>query len=88
LGNLRVVVKEVKGKCPVMKPGDYFITCSGKLYIPADRHFCLYALSAVIPFLSGRQPAFDNGDWPKRDNDIICPDPAGNVVMSIEELGD
>jgi uncharacterized repeat protein (TIGR04076 family) len=87
--NLRVVVEEVKGKCTSgMRPGDYFILRSGRLYIPADRHFCLYALHAALPLLPAKQRPLEDGDWLKRDNHVICPDPAGNMIMRIERIGE
>lgn len=85
LRDLRGVVEEVKGKCTAgMKPGDHFILRSGRLYIPAQGHFCLYALHAVLPLLPAKQRPLEDGDWLKRDSRIICPDPAGNVVVRIE----
>jgi len=87
--NIRVVVEEVNGRCTSgMRPGDYFILRSGRLYIPADRHFCLYALHAALPLLPAKQRPLEDDDWLKRDNHVICPDPAGNVVMSIERIGE
>jgi uncharacterized repeat protein (TIGR04076 family) len=89
LRNLRVVVEEVGGKCTSgMRPGDYFILRSGRLYIPAHRHFCLYALHATLPLLPAKQRPLEDGDWLKRDNHVICPDPAGNVIMRIERIGE
>jgi uncharacterized repeat protein (TIGR04076 family) len=86
LRSLRVVVEEVKGKCTSgMRPGDYFVLRSGRLYIPAQRHFCLYALSATLPLLPAKQRPLEDGDWLKEDSHVICPDPAGNVIMRIEE---
>ena len=88
LRNLRVVVEEVRGKCTSgMGPGDCFILRSGRLYIPAHRHFCLYALHAALPLLPAKQRPLEDGDWLKRDNHVICPDPAGNVIMRIERVG-
>lgn len=85
LRDLRVVVEEVGGNCTSgMAPGDYFILRSGRLYIPANRHFCLYALHAVLPLLPAKQRPLADGDWLKEDSRVICPDPAGNVVMRIE----
>ena len=85
LRNLRVVVEEVGGKCTSgMVPGDYVMLRSGRLYIPAHRHFCLYALHAVLPLLPAKQRPLADGDWLKEDSRVICPDPAGNVVMRIE----
>jgi uncharacterized repeat protein (TIGR04076 family) len=87
LWNLQVVVDEVRGKCTSgMKPGDYFELRSGRLYIPAHRHFCLYALQATFPFLTAKQRPLPDGDWLKRTNWILCPDPAGNVIMRIERM--
>ena len=87
LRDLRVVVEEVRGTCTSgMVPGDYFVLRSGRLYIPAHRHFCLYALHAVLPLLPAKQRPLADGDWLKEDSHVICPDPAGNVVMRVESL--
>jgi uncharacterized repeat protein (TIGR04076 family) len=87
LRDLRVVVEEVKGKCTSgMRPGDCFLLRSGRLYIPADRHFCLYALHAALPLLPAKQRPLEDGDWLKEDSHVICPDPAGNVLMRIERI--
>ena len=84
--SLQVVVEAVKGKCTsCMKPGDYFRLQSGRLYIPPDGHFCLYALHATLPLLPARQRPMEDGDWMKEEGQVICPDPAGNVIMRIEQ---
>jgi len=86
LRDLRVVVESVEGKVHLgMQPGQYFLLRSGRLTIPADSHFCLYALQAVLPLLPAKQRAPARGDWLKEDNHIICPDPAGKVTLRIEE---
>ena len=85
LRDLRVVVEEVRGNCTSgMRPGDHFILCDGRLYIPAHRHFCLYALQAVLPMLPAKQRPQQDGDWLKEASLIICPDPAGNVILRVE----
>jgi uncharacterized repeat protein (TIGR04076 family) len=85
LRDLRLIVEEVRGQCTSgMAPGDYFDLRSGRLYIPAHRHFCLYALHAALPLLPAKQRPLADGDWLKEDSRVICPDPAGNVVMRIE----
>jgi len=85
LPSLRVVVEAVRGRCTSgMRPGDHFILRSGRLYIPSDRHFCLYALAAVLPLLPAKQRAHAEGDWLKEESYVICPDPAGNVILRIE----
>jgi len=55
------------------------------LYIPAQRHFCLYALYSALPLLPAKQRPLEDGDWLKEDCHVICPDPAGNVIMRIEQ---
>jgi uncharacterized repeat protein (TIGR04076 family) len=85
LRDLRVVVREVRGACTSgMQPGDRFSLRSGRLYLPPDRHFCLYALHAVLPLLPAKQRPLPDGDWLKTDSQVICPDPAGNVILAIE----
>ncbi len=85
LRDLRVTVKEVRGKCTSgMRPGDLFYLRSGRLYIPPDRHFCLYALHAALPLLPAKQRPLADGDWLKTDSEIVCPDPAGNVILTVE----
>ena len=87
LPDLKVSVERVNGKCTSgLRPGDYFILRSGRLYIPPDRHFCLYALHAILPLLPAKQRAHEEGDWLIKDSRAICPDPAGNVIMRIERL--
>jgi uncharacterized repeat protein (TIGR04076 family) len=85
LRDLRIVVEEVRGRCTSgMKPGDYFVLRSGRLYIPAHRHFCLYALHATLPMLPAKQRYLADGDWLRDADRLICPDPAGNVIMRVE----
>jgi uncharacterized repeat protein (TIGR04076 family) len=87
LRDLRVIVEEVEGKCTSgMNPGDYFVLRSGRLYIPDDRHFCLYALQAALPLLPAKQRPLEDGDWLKGESHVICPDPAGNVILRIERI--
>ena len=87
LKSLRVVVESVNGKCTApMNPGDEFILRSGRLYIPPSRHFCLYALQAAVPLLPAKQRVLQDGDWLKEDYKVLCPDPAGNVILRIETV--
>jgi uncharacterized repeat protein (TIGR04076 family) len=67
-----------------MKPGDCFVLRGGRLYIPHGQPFCLYALHAALPLLPAKQRSSHAGDWLAEDDRVICPDPAGNVVMRIE----
>lgn len=85
--DLRIVVESVDGHCTSrMKPGDHFTLRSGRLYIPPGRHICLYALQAALPMLPAKQRALQDGDWLKEDCRILCPDPAGNVILRIDTM--
>ena len=85
LQDVRLVVEEVRGKCTSpMRPGDTLVLRRGRLFLPDGHHFCLYALQAVLPFLPAKQRALADSDWMKGELRIICPDPAGNVVMRVE----
>jgi uncharacterized repeat protein (TIGR04076 family) len=82
---LDIEVESVSGKCTSrMKPGDRFTLRSGRLYIPPDSHCCLYALQATIPLLPAKQRVMQDGDWLKDEFRVLCPDPAGNVILRIE----
>ncbi len=83
--DLRVVVEQVRGKCTSrMKAGDSLLLRGGRLYIPAGRAFCLYALHAALPLLPAKQRRPAPGDWMAEEHHVICPDPAGNVILRIE----
>jgi uncharacterized repeat protein (TIGR04076 family) len=67
--------------------GDYFeLTESSRVRIPPDRHFCLYALAAVLPLLPAKQRALDADDWLSQDSLVACPDPDERLIMRIERI--
>ena len=85
LHDLRVTVESIAGR-PVcgLRVGDYFeVTESSRLSLPAGRHFCLYALAAVLPLLPAKQRDLPAADWLERDNLVACPDPDERLVMRI-----
>nr|MDT0657704.1 TIGR04076 family protein [Micromonospora sp. DSM 115978] len=86
LYDLRVCVDRIEGRSVCgMAVGDYFeLTHSAHLRIPADRHFCVYALAAVLPFLAAKQRDVAPGDWLARDSHFACPDPEERLVMRVE----
>jgi uncharacterized repeat protein (TIGR04076 family) len=85
--DLRVEVESVAGLCTSrMKQGDHCTLRGGRLYIPAGRCICLYALQAAMPLLPAKQRALQEGDWLKEDCRVLCPDPAGNVILRIEPV--
>jgi uncharacterized repeat protein (TIGR04076 family) len=87
LKSLRIEVESVAGHCTSrMVPGDSFVLHSGRLYIPPGRHFCLYALQAALPLLPAKQRDSRAGDWLSEDCRVLCPDPAGNVILRIDTI--
>ena len=88
LYDLRVTVDSVGGRSVCgMKVGDYFeLTESSRLRIPEGRHFCIYALGAVLPLLAAKQRQLSADDWLERDSLVACPDPDERLIMKIERV--
>ena len=86
LYDLRVTVVDIEGESVCgMQVGDFFeLTESSRLRIPPGKHFCIYALATVIPFLAAKQRELDDNDWLARDSHAVCPDPEERVIMRME----
>lgn len=87
--DLRVTVTAIEGRSVCgMSVGDYFeLTESCKLRIPEGKHFCVFALGAVLPLLAAKQRALDEHDWMARDALVACPDPDERLIMEITRAG-
>lgn len=87
--DLRVTVVSIEGRSVCgLQVGDWFeVTESSRIRIPKGRHFCLYALSAVLPLLPAKQRQLPAGDWLEQDNLVACPDPEERTIMRIERIG-
>ena len=71
-----------------LRPGDFFdVVASNELRLPEGRHFCIYALAAVLPLLPAKQRVLPPGDWLEQDTEVCCPDPDERVIMRIERTG-
>src|ERR1700716_956045 len=90
LFDLRVTVERIEGRSTCgLVVGDYFeVTESSHIRIPPDRHFCIYALSAILPLLPAKQRQLASEDWLERDTLVACPDPDERVIMRIERIGE
>jgi uncharacterized repeat protein (TIGR04076 family) len=86
--DLRVTVERIEGRSVCgLAVGDYFeVTESSRVRIPAGKHFCLYALSSVLPLLPAKQRKLPEGDWLEQDSLVACPDPDERVIMRIERI--
>lgn len=89
LYDLRVTVHEIHGRSVCgLSVGDYFeLTESSRVRIPDGKHFCLYALSSVLPLLPPKQRILNAHDWLEVDTLVACPDPDERLIMRIERIG-
>ena len=87
--DLRVTVERIEGRSVCgLAVGDYFeVTESSRVTSPEGKHFCLYALSSVLPLLPAKQRQMPPGDWLEQDNFVACPDPDERTIMRIERIG-
>ena len=90
LFDLRVTVERIEGRSACgLAVGDYFeVTESSHLRIPPGRHFCIYALSAILPLLPAKQRRLAADDWLEHETLVACPDPDERVIMRIERIGE
>ena len=87
LYDLAVVVEAIEGHCTCnMHIGDAFYLRGGKISLPAERDFCLYALQAAIPLLPAKQRLNHPADWMETDARVTCPDPACRLIMRIDRV--
>lgn len=88
LFDLRVTVERIEGRSTCgLVVGDYFeVTQSSHIRIPPDRHFCIYALAAILPLLPAVQRRLAADDWLEHDSLVACPDPDERVLMRIERI--
>ena len=89
LYDIRVTVERIEGRSVCgLEVGDYFeLTESSRIRIPAGRHFCIYALQAVLPLLPAKQRRLPDDDWLEQESLVCCPDPEERLVMRIERIG-
>ena len=85
LYDLRITVESIGGRSVCgLAVGDYFeLTDSSRLRLPDGRHFCVYALAAVLPLLPAKQRQLPARDWLERDALVACPDPEERLIMRI-----
>lgn len=88
LYDLRITVDEIKGESVCgLHVGDYFeVTESNRLRIPDNKHFCFYAISAVLPLIAAKQRELSENDWLAKDSHVACPDPEERLIMKIERI--
>src|SRR3954462_12063491 len=90
LYDIRVTVERIEGRSVCgLAVGDYFeVTESSRVRIPEGKHFCLFALSSVLPLLPAKMRALHAADWLSQDNLVACPDPDERLIMKIERTNE
>jgi uncharacterized repeat protein (TIGR04076 family) len=85
LYDLAVVVESINGNCTCnMQVGDCFYLHGGKLSMPTDTDFCLFALQSTLPLLPAKQRQNHPADWMETDSRVTCADPACGLIMRID----
>ncbi|HEU5263992.1 MAG TPA: TIGR04076 family protein [Gaiellaceae bacterium] len=90
LYDLRVTVERIEGRSVCgLEIGDYFeVTESSRVHIPEGRHFCLFAMQAVLPLLPAKMRRLPDEDWLEQESLVCCPDPEERLVMRVERIGE
>ena len=90
LYDLRVTVEHIDGRSVCgLEVGDFFeVTESSRVRIPEGKHFCLFAIHAVLPLLPAKMRRLPGEDWLEQDSLVACPDPDERLVMRIERIGE
>ena len=88
LYNLEIIVEKIDGDCTCkMKIGDSFQIRGGKLSLPENKEFCLYAIQSTLPLIPAKQRQNHPSDWMETEALITCPDPACKLIMRINRIG-
>ena len=87
--DLRVTVERIEGRsvCGLAVGDSFELSESSRLRIPEGRHFCVFALQSILPFLAAKQRSLPEGDWLEQDVLFACPDPEERVIMRVERIG-
>lgn len=82
--DLELEVKSVKGYCSAgLKAGHKFVYRDPLVVPDGGSPLCLYALSAMFPYLTAACRNTPAGDWINSVSELQCPDSANTVVFAI-----
>ena len=82
---VKITVKSVDGKCPVgHNVGDTFFIKNHRLINDCKEGLCLYALSAMTPYLTAYYRETPKDDWINNKKELQCPDNKNTVIFKIE----
>jgi uncharacterized repeat protein (TIGR04076 family) len=82
-----LTVTQVKRSCGAgYKLGDKLINQGSLISAQDGKPMCLYALSALTPYLTSLGRETPESDWINHISQLQCPDPKNTVVFSIERF--
>lgn len=86
--DIKCTVKSVKGFCSAgYNAGDYFYVKDGLMIEAATpKGICMYALPALLPYLTAYCRETPEGDWINTVGELQCPDSANTVIFGIERI--
>jgi uncharacterized repeat protein (TIGR04076 family) len=87
MAKIKVTVERILGQCNLpMLVGDSFYLDGSKLYVPAGKYICLWALQSMMPIFPVMEvrDRLDEGHWMREVRHFTCPDPEGRVIFRLE----
>lgn len=77
-------VKDVKGDCAAgYKIGDKIVMEKGSIISEKSSNVCLYAIGALLPYLTVAYRKVPEDDWINLVEVLQCPDPVNTVVFRV-----
>ena len=86
--DVKLTVKSVKGNCAAgYKVGDHFYIKNGLMIESAEpKGICMYALPALLPYLTAYCRQTPDEDWINRKMELQCPDNTNAVIFGLERI--
>ncbi len=86
--DVKVTVKSGQGECAAgCKQGGYFtIKEGGVIEQDTSDGICLYALAAMLPYLTAYCRETPADDWINLIEELQCPDSANTVIFGLERV--
>jgi uncharacterized repeat protein (TIGR04076 family) len=85
---IKLTVKSVKGNCAAgYKAGDFFTIEDGVMIVPGEPDgLCMYALPALLPYLTAYCRDTPPEDWINFKQELQCPDNTNAVIFGLERI--
>ncbi len=80
---LEIQVVEVRGECSAgYRTGDKFYVEDPNIL--SKKPICIYAISALIPYITAKYRHVPDNDWINHVELLECPDPENTVIFKIK----